>query len=355
MSRDLQQRISALRSIERRVQPDEAWIRATRDTLLMQVRNSLPTEAVRPAVQVRDWFRHFVPKQVTYFFRGPLVATLSIMTIALGGSVASVSAAEQSLPGDFLYSLKLATEQARLALTPSKDEKLKLKVEFTTRRGEELKSVAQDDSPTRPERVVQAAEILKRDLDTVKQQLDDVNAESEPGKVVEAAKLVDQTSNAIVQSLQMSKLDLPAETKEKVTEAQAAAADAGVKAIEVLVTKNQESSDNVSENDVVQALQTHTQTVADATVEGSLTVSSTSPVLTITSVVTSTLPFSEAIEQIKTATQQAFAAQKTAETLAGTGSSTAATLSNGSASSSGATSASTSSTTLGTSTSVTPP
>lgn len=356
MSRDLQQRISALRSIERRVQPDEAWIRATRETLLMQVRNTLPTEAVRPATQVRDWFRHFVPKQVIYFFRGPLMATLSILTIALGGSVASVSAAEQSLPGDFLYSLKLATEQARLALTPSKDEKLKLKIEFTSRRGEELKSVAQDDTPSRPERVVQAAEILKRDLDTVKQQLDDVNAESEPGKVVEAAKLVDQTSNAIVQSLQMSKLDLPAETKEKVTEAQAAAADAGVKAIEVMVTKNQESSANISEGDVAQALQTHTQTIADATVEGSLTVSSTSPVLTITSVVSSTMPFSEAIEQIKTATQQAFAAQKTAETLAGTSSSTTATLPDGSASSSSTTNtSSSSSTTSGTSTSVTPP
>ncbi len=321
MSHELQQRFKALRLNERHIQPDEAWVRATRQTLCMQVRNSLPTESARPVTHLRQMIRHFIPLRVEQFFHTPLIATLSILTIAFGGSIASVSAAEQSLPGDFLYSLKLATEQARLALTSETDEKLKLKLEFTSRRGAELKSVASSDGPEKPERIIQAAEILKRDLDTVKQQLDDVKTDQQPDRVVAAAKLVDQKSAEIVQTLQESKADLAAGAKEKVTEAQAAAADTSVKAIEVLVEQNQQSTSSIATNEVVQVMNDHTKTVADVTPAAVFLASSTS-VLPID--VTSTSPLSTAVEQIKIATQNAFAVQKTADQFLAAGSSSSA-------------------------------
>lgn len=350
MSSHLHDRLRALRSAQERVQPDEAWVQATRNTLLMQVKNSLPPQPVRATATVSYLYRHFSPLKYMQWLRAPLAATLSVLVVVMGSSVASVSAAERSLPGDFLYSLKLATEQARLALTSVKEDKLKLKLEFTTRRGEDLKQVAKTETTSKPGRVAQAAEILKRDLKTVKDQLEDVKTDpkSESGKVVEVAKLVDQKTNELVQSLQLSKLDLSAETKEKLTEAQAAAADTGVKAIEVLVEQHQESSEKVSETEVAQAIQDHTRTIADATVEGSLTVSSTSPVLTITSVGTSTAQFTEAVEQIKSASLQAFAAQKTveqAQAVTAAASSTTAALPGTSATSSGVTTSPTTSTT----------
>lgn len=341
MSRELQERISNLRSIGGRVTPDDAWVKKTRETLLMQVRNSLPVEKTSSFSQIRLFVNHFVPAGVTHFFRGPLVATLSILAIIFGGSAASVSAAEQSLPGDFLYNLKLATEQARLALTSAKDEKLKLKLEFTSRRGDELKNVAKQTGSKKQDRVVKAAEILKRDLKTVKEQLEDVNKGSTSEKVVEVARLVDQKTNEIVQTLQMTKAEIPVETKEKITEAQAAAADTGVKAIEVLIEKNTESVGNLHEGELAEAMQKHTQTIVDATVEGSLTVSSTAQMRTITSVVSSsTLPYSETMEQIKSATLEAFAAQKNAEQIqviaaSSSTSSTTSPLSNSESSSTG--------------------
>jgi hypothetical protein len=314
MSRDLQQRISALRSIERRLEPEAAWMRATRETLLMQVRNSLPTEPVQTSRTVRQFFSHFIPRQFALLIRGPVMATLAIFIAALGGSVASVSAAERSLPGDFLYSLKLATEQARLAFTPTKEDKLKLKVEFTNRRGEDIKSVSKIDVPEKPDRVERAAEILKRDLNTVKQQLEEVKSAAPSEKVVEVAKLVDESSNQLVQSLQETKSGLSDATKGKIVEAQAAAADTSVKAIEVLVEKHQESEDSVSETWVVQAIQDHAQAIADVTGDASLA-SSTAPLADPNT--TSTVSLPAAIEQIKVATQTAFAEMALADLSSG--------------------------------------
>jgi hypothetical protein len=322
MARDLQYRISDLRSAERRFEPDAAWIRATRENLLNTVSKSLPKEAVRPTRQVSHFFRHFVPPQFVQLLRAPVLASIFVFVAALGSSVASVSAAERSLPGDFLYSLKLATEQARLVMKPTTDEKLKLKVEFTTRRGEELKNVAQGNGDEKPGRVTQAAEILKRDLDTVKKQLQEVKSDgTSPQKVVEAAKLVDQTSNKLVQSLQDSKLDLPSDIKGKIIEAQEAAADTSVKAIEVLVEAHETSQDVVGEHEVVEALQGHTQVLVNITGDPAFA-SSTANLISSSVDATSTFSLPGAIEQIKVATQTAFANQKALENPLGAGSST---------------------------------
>ncbi len=320
MSREFQQRIAALRSLEHRIQPDEVWIQATRKTLRMQVQNSMPAVPVSSVRFFRLSFQDLIPTRLIEYVRGPVLATLSVFLVAFGGSVASVSAAEQSLPGDFLYNLKLATEQARLAFTSDKEDKLTLKIEFTARRVEELKSVTSDDVPARSARVVQAAELLKRDLNTVKQQLDDAKTGTKSDRLVAAAKLIDQTSAKAVHTLQDSKAVLSNEAKEKVTEAQAAAADTGVKAIEVLVEKHQESGDAVTENDVVQAIQEHSKTVADVTGLSLSTSSTATSSISGVDIATSgtinvvagtgTLPFAEALEQMKKSTQNAFAAQK---------------------------------------------
>lgn len=308
MSGALHNRLRALRLLEERIQPDEAWVKRTREILRMQVANSLPTERVSAGRALLVSVRSFFVKRAFPAVRGPALAISSVFVLAFGGSIASVSAAENSLPGDFLYSLKLATEQARLAFTSGKQEKLKLKVEFTTRRAEELKKVARTDDSSKSARVRQATEILKRDLNTLKQQLDDVKSEASPKDVADAARLVDQKSIEVVQALQETKADLSDESKKNVVEAQAAASDAGVKAIEVLNEKHNESEEVVGKEEMVQVIQDHTKAVADATGSAEVAASSTS-----LSVPTETqVPLVTVVEQIKTATQQAFAVEQKA-------------------------------------------
>ena len=264
----------------------------------------------------REAVRMLITSKMSQVIRKPVMATLSILAVVLSGSIFTVSAAERSLPGDFFYGIKLVTEQARLALTSTKEDKLILKTEFTDRRVSELKQVA--SNPDSGEQVKQVAEMLKRDLSTIKDQLADVKQGSGSEKVVAAAKLVDKKSSEVINALQETKSGLSPETKEKVTEAQSAAADNGVKAIEVLAEKHQESSDMVTAIDVVQAIQDHTKAVTDATpfALGMQTTSSTTStanlisesISTSTVFTSSTLP--AIVVNVKNLTTQAFAIQK---------------------------------------------
>ena len=126
-TREFQQKIRAVSQVNRGIVPDPAWVSRTRQTLLMQVRNSMPAEQVSWGDTVKQALKAMVPARLVALTRAPALATLSIFGVLLGGSIASVSAAERSLPGDFLYPVKLVTEQTRLALTKDRTEKLKLK------------------------------------------------------------------------------------------------------------------------------------------------------------------------------------------------------------------------------------
>lgn len=321
MSNELERRIRNLRSVERSIRPDAAWVGRTRATLLMQVKNTLPTGQMPFTHRLKEFFQLVVLNKLTQAMRKPVMAAVSTVVLATGGSILSVSAAEQALPGDFFYGLKLVTEQARLALTATGEDKLILKTEFTERRVTEFQQIAGD--PENQERVGEVMETLKRDMSTLKQQLTDV-AHDTPEKAVSSAKFVDKKTNKVITDLQAAKSQLSPESKEKVTEVQSAAADAGVKAIEVLAEKHQESSDNVTASDIAQAIQDHTKTVAGVTIaplafNAASSSATTTPLLTSAGLATSThitsSTLSEIVSQVKDLTTQSFALQKAQDQL----------------------------------------
>lgn len=328
MSSELTKRLQSLRSIERRIKPDAAWVKATRATILMQVGNTLPTQQASRMESVNQAVQHFFVANILGVIRKPVMAIVSIVAVVAGGSMMSVSAAERSLPGDFLYGLKLATEQAQLALTTSREEKLKLKTEFTSRRVSELTQVAataKSQDRAGGDRVKQVAEILKSDLSTIKEQLGDVRQNASPEVSAAAAKLVDQKTNEVITALQQTKADISPDAKAAVTEAQSAAADASVKAIEVLVERHQESNDIVPVQDVTDAIQNHATAVASATQDSFVplefgdvsSTTATSVAAFVQSWATSTvmtasssLVLPNLVDQVKDLTVQAFTLQK---------------------------------------------
>lgn len=344
MTKDLQRRLRSLRSAERELSPDPAWVTKTRESLVLVVKQSIadvPQKQSRGQTWKALW--QLVPSQFIQWVRRPVFAGLAAVLGLAGGSLMSVSAAERSLPGDFFYGLKLATEQARLALTSGKDEKLRLKTEFTGRRVDELKQVV---DAKQNQHVVEVAEILKRDLDTMKHQLTEVSKEETPAKAADVAKLVDKKTSEVVSALQQTKTQLSPETVEKVTEVQSVAADTGVKAIAVLAEKHEEDKQIVSADEVAQALESHAKLIAEVTPAQPVSVSvvvdmaSTSstvdaatstlstlpPTSTLTLIATSaatsttstiplissttTLSLPAAVDQLKSATVQAFELQK---------------------------------------------
>lgn len=307
-------KIRAIRLFASRVNPDQVWVESVRSTLLMQVKNSLPTEERQPQISLKKKFTYFKPNISWAWVRQPVSVVAALLLALFGGSLLSVSAAEKSLPGDVLYSVKLATEQARLALTKNPKERVKLKSEFTDRRVDEVKQVMALNVSDKKERVVQAAEVLKRDMHTLKQQLEDVKQADTPEAVKESAKMVDQKSVTVVQALQDTKSELSPEDKAKVTEAQAAASDAGVKAIEVLADVHAQDAAVVTDQDMTDAVKTHnenvTKTMADTVLKTPTSTTITVQVSTSTTDVTPPVTVTTSTQGIQQAVQQVTEAQK---------------------------------------------
>ena len=110
------------------------------------------------------------------------------VVFALGFSwVGSVFASMNSVPGDALYSLKIASEHAQLSFAGSDDSRARLHVEFANRRAEEVSQLLENKSDQSQVKVAMGN--LKTELQSVSDHLS--NAQDKEGALA-LAKLVDR-------------------------------------------------------------------------------------------------------------------------------------------------------------------
>ncbi|KAA0206115.1 hypothetical protein EDM68_03130 [Candidatus Uhrbacteria bacterium] len=257
--RDLLRKLRSVRSTERGIVPDQAWVLRTRADLLERIRSAEALSPLPASLRFREAARTFIPARFVQWLRTPALATLSVIAAVLGGSLVSVSASERSVPGDFLYPVKIASEQTRLALTQGKADRVRLKAEFVDRRVEEIKTIANTPEKKSPERLREAAIGLKRDLDTVKNQLKEVKQEASAPETAELAKLVDRKIEQVSQELKQVKTGVvQQDVKQAVAEAEAQAVQTSVAAVAVLVetkASGTEEQNAITDEDVTRALE----------------------------------------------------------------------------------------------------
>ncbi len=254
--RDLLRKLRSVHSAERGIVPDQAWVLRTRGELMQKIRTADALAPLPASLRWREAARTFAPAKLMSLMRAPALAALSIIGAVLGGSLMGVNASERSLPGDFLYPIKLASEQTRLALTSDKADRVRLKTEFVDRRVEEIKTIIK--APDQNNTLVRDAAIgLKRDLDTVKNQLKEVKDEASAPEAAELAKLVDKKSVQITEALDAMKSEVSLDAKSAVAEAQAQAVQTGVAAVAVLIEANEQDDGQhvTSDEEVIQVLQ----------------------------------------------------------------------------------------------------
>jgi hypothetical protein len=245
------------------VEPASSWVNAERARLLEQI-GGMNVARVSFFEWLRMAVRSLIPTSARSMLRGPIAAALSGLGLIVGGSMASVSASEQSVPGDLLFPIKIVSEQTRLALTTDKKEKFRLKGEFVNRRVEEIKKIASTNVEKKPERLKEATEILRRDLDTVKNQLTDVSG-GKPAERVEVAKIVDKTSSEVVAGLKIAKASLPSEIRPQVAEVEAVAVNTSVKAVNAILDAqtDEESKKLVTKEELIQSISQKVEGVSE--------------------------------------------------------------------------------------------
>ena len=90
--------------------------------------------------QKKSWTTRLFRKETSPMFTTLVSAFLAIV-LALGGSGVTLAAAQSSNSDDFLYPLKLFSEDVRLELTNGTPEAIQLELEYLTRRTMELQAI----------------------------------------------------------------------------------------------------------------------------------------------------------------------------------------------------------------------
>ncbi|EKD33530.1 MAG: hypothetical protein ACD_76C00007G0001 [uncultured bacterium] len=182
----------------------------------MRVDDALRTrsfETILSRIDAEPVQLHKVADQINYFrfvasqaFLRPAAMVASIFVLVLGGWITTVNASFDSVPGDALYGVKLATERAQLTFAASDEKKMKLHVEFAKRRLTEVEQILSSDSKQKEELVKVAVGQFTNQMDEVNQQISNIKI-SNATQAAELAVIADEQSSAISKLLASANLE----------------------------------------------------------------------------------------------------------------------------------------------------
>ena len=132
-----------------------------------------------------------------------------IGAVIVASGSGTVLAAENSMPEDFLYPVKLATEQAQIALTLSETGKAKLHVKFADRRVTEITVTAEKG---KPEMIVTLTENMNRHLEKmevlVNVQQTEIEQEEKPSEKEEKIEEVNELRGILIENASKNEVAL---------------------------------------------------------------------------------------------------------------------------------------------------
>ena len=234
--KELIERLTQLKEVK----PDENWVIFCRENLALEISKNDEKE-VTPVFNFPSAFASFLryignPHPVLK----PVVAFVLIFGFMFSGSLFVIAKAKNSLPGDRLFSVKIALEEAKLLATTSAEGKAQVQTDMIVARIDELNKIinAEGSMEQKQPKIEEAVNNLQRHLLSAKDELPKLN-NTEAKKVVEVAKKMDASAASAEESLSQAKLALSPDTKKSLTEKIAEAADeadkTSTRALEVIV------------------------------------------------------------------------------------------------------------------------
>ncbi len=178
------------------------------------------------------------------FVSGPIAIGVAGIVLATSGLVTTVSAAQESVPGEVLYSLKRINEQAQIQLA-SLDRKAILHTEFAERRLQEVAKLQSDDSTKNSSIVTDTMNDYISEVASANKNLQELQATGNSGTV--------STANAVNQKLAMLNSTI-------VNSATPITSTDGLTA----VSTAQDATQTMQDNSVAVAMQAHQTNVTDA-------------------------------------------------------------------------------------------
>lgn len=141
------------------VTPNPVWLAARRELLMTQVRAQCRAKVVTEETVItvgQRWanvkisIKSFSAAGVEIMAARTLVTAMVAVVLFIGTGIGLVRAADGAIPGNALYSVKLATESLRLRVATSPQRRVALQTEFASRRLSELTTLTARGSATLP-------------------------------------------------------------------------------------------------------------------------------------------------------------------------------------------------------------
>ena len=142
----LKKKLDVLDNVPARDQRLAAQGRAQFLSQAVSVRNQ--AVSVKPFSRLKKWFDQSLllkeKKRMTTF-----ATVVAILALVFGGGAGTVYAAQDALPNDTLYPVKLYSEEFRMNMAGEPDEAFQLMLQFAHRRGDEIEALVDEgEEPT---------------------------------------------------------------------------------------------------------------------------------------------------------------------------------------------------------------
>jgi len=179
-----------------RIQPNTSWLQSQRSFLLAEISRS------QKPVKERKNFLVFPIFNFSRIFRPAFAFAFSIIVLISSlATVGVISAAQNSLPGDMLYSIKTVIEKTQFTFTADPANRTRLSIKFATQRLDEFtqllnKSESRTDIQKTVKKFTQEIVAVREEINALKKK----NME----KATEVAKLVNAQTPIYEDSLNKS-------------------------------------------------------------------------------------------------------------------------------------------------------
>ena len=241
------------------IKPRQDWVDAERELLLSQI---IRQSAAKPqSFLINSWFlaKSLMPSSLLRFVAQPVGALCVLVIFVFSTGIFGVNASRGSLPGDFLYSVKLNSEKVKVSFAVAEEKKAELHVQFAEERVKEIETVAaQDKSSTqKKEQIKVSASGLKSEMEKTMETLDKVKQESKKTKeIIETVKKVDQKTEELSARINDKKEQLKddKEIAASLNDVKNTVDEAGVKAVEVIIDKHEKGDIKMSDSEIKETI-----------------------------------------------------------------------------------------------------
>lgn len=253
--------------------PDAQWLVVTKETLMMQIGNTVGAERRTGFRAFAESMRVFFPENIAKAMAIPMAVLLLVVGTG-AGSTAIVAAAHDTLPGHLLYNVKLAAESLNLKMS-AKSERTERRVEIAGRRLNEMARLSSSPDLDKEAKIERVADLFSDEMNAIRKDLSDLEDEEDADEAIRIASRVEAKADeyqAIFKhglfvgrpSFRMALLNLD---------------QVSVKALEILVEKQSLASNVLPEAQLTSAVGRKIDTFAAhvATTQGGLTSGAASP------------------------------------------------------------------------------